>query len=43
MNLICFTTLVILSQLLDNMGFSYQKAGFAVGGKDHKNVDKRQK
>ncbi|MEN8221249.1 MAG: IS630 family transposase [Pseudomonadota bacterium] len=31
-----------ISDLLKNMGFSYQKASFAVGGKDPKNADKRQ-
>lgn len=31
-----------ISQLLKNMGFSYQKARFAVGGKDPKNIDERQ-
>ena len=32
-----------LSQLLKNMGFSYQKAAFSVGGKDPENQGKRQK
>jgi transposase len=32
-----------ISQLLRNMGFSYQKARFAVGGKDPKNQNERQK
>lgn len=32
-----------ISQLLKNMGFSYQKSRFAVGGKDPNNADKRQK
>ena len=31
-----------LSDLLKNMGFSYQKARFAVGGKDPENQNKRQ-
>ncbi len=31
-----------ISQLLKNMGFSYQKARFAVGGKNPDNADKRQ-
>jgi transposase len=31
-----------ISQLLKNMGFSYQKARFAVGGKDPDNASKRQ-
>ena len=32
-----------LSELLKNMGHSYQKARFAVGGKDPENQEKRQK
>lgn len=32
-----------LSELLKNMGLSYQKARFAVGGKDPENQEKRQK
>jgi transposase len=32
-----------ISQLLNNMGFSYQKARFKVGGKDPKNADERLK
>ncbi len=31
-----------ISELLKNMGFSYQKARFAVGGKDPENASKRQ-
>jgi len=31
-----------ISQLLKNMGFSYQKARFALGGKNPDNADKRQ-
>jgi len=31
-----------LSELLKNMGFSYQKAAFSVGGKDPENKNKRQ-
>jgi len=31
-----------ISDLLKNLGFSYQKARFAVGGKDPENTDKRQ-
>jgi len=30
-----------LSELLKNLGFSYQKARFAVGGKDPENILKR--